>query len=161
MGSLSIWLWLIVLIAAWLLYMQVLFVIRARRVLQRTSRDKRLIHPNLAWGSIVPYLNFILVPLTIYSVERATRGTALQQIYDTDPFLKYGGFLMKFGYIALILLQFWRYLVVYYGYRFLEGGELLNAVVMSFDVAFWILFLGIIVSSVAYPIQLKKIAPVQ
>jgi hypothetical protein len=88
-GGASIWHWIVVLLFMPLLVFQVLFVLRARQFLQAAAPANRFWNPNFAWGCVIPSVNVLWVPLTVFSLERTarrdnrlSRATAVQ----TNPY---------------------------------------------------------------------------
>jgi Short C-terminal domain len=105
-GGASIWHWVVVLLFVPLLVFQVLFVLRTRRILQAASPSNRFWHPNFAWGSVIPSLNVLWIPLTVFSVQRTTRREPALQAVSRDPVLRYSGGLQKYGWLSTLALIF-------------------------------------------------------
>jgi hypothetical protein len=151
-GGASIWHWIVVLLFIPLLVFQVLFVLRARRFLQAATLSERFWNPNFAWGCIIPSVNVLWVPLTVFSLERTARRDNRLYKALNDRVLNSCGWFLKYGFITILLLIFVESFLGLTPSTLIGG--ILSGVVVLVAVA-------TISSVIPYTIRLKRYLPTE
>ena len=163
MDFVSYWHWVLLLPVLAVLYFHILFILRSRKLILAEPPANQFFYPNLTWLCLVPMLNIIWIPLTVFAVEKTISKGNLKSVYFDDRILVTCGRLLKYWLPVLIGLQFFRYLIVYYLPELFPtdeqslGSNLIWAVLNVFDVVFYLVLLGMYVSIIWYPVRLVRL----
>ncbi len=159
MGFGSWWHWLLLLLFCVLLYFHILFILRSRKLIMTEPRENQFFHPNLAWASIIPWVNIVWIPLTIFAVEKTIGKGWRKEAYFNDRVLMNCGRFMKYWLLVCIGLQFFRYLIVYYIFPLSSPvpTPTIAIVLNILDGAFYFVLFGTLLSLIWYPIRLRRV----
>jgi hypothetical protein len=163
MGFGSWWHWILLILIFAVTYFQVLFILRSRKLIMAKPLGNQFFHPNLAWVCLVPWVNIIWVPLTVFAVEKTIAKGVRKSAYFKDRVLVTCGRFLKYWLIVGIGIEFIRYLMVYYLPQLLPVGQSIErtsvlAIVLNvFDGAFYLVLFGFFVSVIWYPIRLGRL----
>jgi hypothetical protein len=158
MGFGSWWHWLLLLLICVVIYFQLLFALRSRKLIMTEPRQNQFFHPNLAWGCLVPWVNFVWTPLTVFAVEKTIAKGDKKSAYFNDRVLVTCGRFLKYWLVACLVISFVRYLFVYYAPQLLTAKQMtvIPILITILDIAYFVVFIGTIISIIWFPIRLGK-----